>query len=95
MLQVTVKRSLWNGNQIDEKVSHSTLLNANTDKMCCIGFACLAASLTPADIAGLCYVHNIERVPIPEFFFGFLDFFAGSAVLSSVLGFSSFFASSV
>lgn len=62
MLRVVVKRSKWNGNQIDEVPSSSKLLN-DSGMMCCLGFACIAAGLRPFDIRGLAYVHEIDAIP--------------------------------
>ena len=46
----------------------SELRSQYTGKMCCVGFACLAAGMSESDIAGKLTVipANFERVGIPE-----------------------------
>ena len=49
MLEVTVKRSQW---LRGEGGMASFLLRGSDGKMCCMGFAALAAGATPSDIVG-------------------------------------------
>jgi hypothetical protein len=65
MLQVTVKRSEWNGNTL-ERVAGSVLLTVSGTR-CCLGFACKAAGIPDSELYGRGYVHNlrdgIELIP--------------------------------
>lgn len=64
MLQVTVKRSQWNGNTL-ATVTNSCLRSAS-GMMCCLGFACIAAGIPEESLINVSYVHELTRdIDIP------------------------------
>jgi hypothetical protein len=67
MLQVTVKRSEWNGNTLRE-VGASYLINKETGQKCCLGFAGLAAGLDAELLKNKQTIHGLiyDDVKIPK-----------------------------
>lgn len=67
VLEVVVNRPQWHRGQGGSGYgegdnSPSALLIPGTGKMCCLGFACIAAGLTPDQIRGKGYPYNIEQM---------------------------------
>ena len=53
MLKVRIDRARWLHARNKKTGGSSMLLRRSDNRMCCLGFACLAAGLTEADIVGV------------------------------------------
>jgi hypothetical protein len=89
LLKVIVDRSKWNGNTL-KPVEESRLYDPNTNKMCCLGFACLAAGLNEGAISGSSYVHDIKPfMSIPAALLWLVEYpedeLLGESVISRIL----------
>ena len=84
MLTMVVERAKW----LRGEGSHTSYLLRHSDgKMCCLGFVCVTAGMTPEQISGLTAPASLVSVgrPIPAAVERLLDYNGTAVVVDSVI----------